>query len=158
LETLLQVVASSLPEAPPKETRTLRPDDLSAEILDFTDALPMPYSPHVGVQPPRPAITKARLYDDAEPADSLPEAAVALTYGANAGPGNGVSGGGCDGVSGASGVSGDVSVEGAGVLGSVGAACEGDGSEEHPVQVSAVAKTSPAAGFRRLFIAHPPLL
>ncbi|GAB2974582.1 hypothetical protein GCM10023080_043860 [Streptomyces pseudoechinosporeus] len=156
METLLQVVASSLPEAPPKETRTFPPDDFSAEILDFTDALPMPYSPHVGVQPPRPAITKARLYADGEPADSLPEAAVALTYGAYAGIGKGlgkdVSDGDCDGVS------GEVSVEGTGVLGSAGAACEGDGSEEHPVQVSAVAKTSPAAGFRRLLIAHAPLL
>ncbi|GAA2639437.1 hypothetical protein GCM10010307_38790 [Streptomyces vastus] len=152
MEAFLQVVASSLPEAPPKETRTLLPDDFSAEILDFTAGWSMAFAPHVGVQPPRPAITKARLKADAEPADSLPEAAVALTYGTNAGLGKGLSGGDCDGVS------GEVSVEGTGVLGSVGAACEGDGSEEHPVQVSAVAKTSPAAGLRRLLIAHPPLL
>src|SRR3954471_7619619 len=86
-DALSQVVASSLPEAPPKETRTVAPFSVSCEIRDFTAELEMAYWPfHFGVQPLPSEMTKARLYVDGEPLESVPEAVVALTYGAYAVP------------------------------------------------------------------------
>jgi hypothetical protein len=68
-----------LPEAPPKETRTSAPSLLSRAARDFTAASPIASVPfHVGVQPPSPEITKARLYAEGDPAESVSEAAVAL--------------------------------------------------------------------------------
>ena len=61
------------------------PDSLSADIRDLTAESPMAVVPfHFGVQPLPPAMTKARLYVAGEPAESLSEALVALTYGAYA--------------------------------------------------------------------------
>ncbi|PSM38795.1 hypothetical protein C6Y14_35060 [Streptomyces dioscori] len=75
--------ASSFPDAPPKETRTAAPDSVSAEIRDFTAESPIAVVPfQEGVQALPSAMTKARLYVEGEPAESLSEAVVALTYGA----------------------------------------------------------------------------
>ncbi|GGN86094.1 hypothetical protein GCM10011579_077560 [Streptomyces albiflavescens] len=72
-----------MPDAPPKETRTLAPDSLSAEIRVCTAELPMAYVPfHFGVQSLPSEITKARLYVVGEPVESVSDAVVALTYGA----------------------------------------------------------------------------
>ena len=82
-DALSQTDASSLPEAPPKETRTVAPEAVSAEIRDVTAGSPMAFSAfHSGVQLLPSEITKARLYVVGEPAVSLPEASPALTYGA----------------------------------------------------------------------------
>ncbi|CAM5372415.1 hypothetical protein SCANM63S_05174 [Streptomyces canarius] len=56
-----QVVASSEPEAPPKETRTSPPLARSAPICAATASLVRSVTPpHLGVQPP-PSVRKARL-------------------------------------------------------------------------------------------------
>lgn len=69
-----------MPDAPPKETRTVAPDALSAEIRFFTVASPMPCVPfHVGVQELPSAMVKARLYVEGDAAASRSEASVALT-------------------------------------------------------------------------------
>ncbi|GHA54838.1 hypothetical protein GCM10010372_63600 [Streptomyces tauricus] len=61
----------------------MEPDSVSAEIRDFTAESPIAVVPfHAGAQSLPSAMTKARLYVDGEPAESLPEAVVALTYGA----------------------------------------------------------------------------
>lgn len=56
-----QVVASSEPDAPPKETRTSPPLARSAPIWEATPSLARSVTPpHFGVQPP-PSVMKARL-------------------------------------------------------------------------------------------------
>ncbi|GAA5003595.1 hypothetical protein GCM10023335_19430 [Streptomyces siamensis] len=134
--------ASSFPEAPPKDTRTLAPDFFSAEIRDATAESPRAYVPfHFGVQALPSEITKARLYVDGDPLESVAEAVVALTYGAY-----------------------EVADDGLSLRLGAGAVCvppdRGEAAsdappppEEHPAQASATRETSPAAGFRKLLIA-----
>jgi hypothetical protein len=72
-----------LPDAPPKDTRTLAPDSFSAEILDFTAELSIAVVPfHSGVQVLPLAMAKERLYVDGDPELSMSDAVVTLTYGA----------------------------------------------------------------------------
>ena len=81
--TLSQVAASSLPEAPPKETRSVAPSFLSFAIRDFTVASDIAFSSlHFGVQSLPSAITKARSYVVGESAESSSEAFVFVDVGA----------------------------------------------------------------------------
>ncbi len=82
-DALEQVDPSSLPDAPPKETRTVAPDSFSAEIREATAESSTALAPfHFGVQLLPSEMTKARLYVAGEPAESFSEASPALTYGA----------------------------------------------------------------------------
>jgi hypothetical protein len=112
----------------------------------MTAELPMAYVPfHFAVQSLPSEITKARLYVVGEPVESVSEGVVALTYGAYDVDDDWVWLG-----------------EGAAVLvceGPVGAASDvSSPPEEHPAQASVTRQTSPAAGFRKLLIAHAPAL
>lgn len=79
---LSQAAASSVPEEPPKETRTVAPDDSSSATREATEVSSMSWTPFQrGVQPSSSpdAMTNARLYVAGEPAVSVGEAVVALT-------------------------------------------------------------------------------
>lgn len=133
-----------MPDAPPKETRTLAPDSVRAEIRDFTAESSMAVVPfHFGVQSLPSEITKARLYVVGDPVESVSEAVVALTYGAYEVD---------DAVSVGEGV--EPACEGS----EVAASEPSSPPEEHPAQARAIRQTSPAAGFRKLLIAHAPAL
>ncbi len=79
-EALSQTAASSVPEAPPKETRTSAPDALSSVRREATEASSMSWTPFQrGTQSSPEEMTNARLYVAGEPAASVAEAVVALT-------------------------------------------------------------------------------
>ncbi|CAM5476068.1 hypothetical protein STENM327S_08304 [Streptomyces tendae] len=78
-EALSQAAASSVPDAPPKETRTLA-DFFSFSTREATEASSMSCTPFQrGTQSSPDAMTNARLYAVGEPAVSVAEAVVALT-------------------------------------------------------------------------------
>ncbi|BCL29972.1 hypothetical protein GCM10017557_48310 [Streptomyces aurantiacus] len=124
----------------------MEPDSVSAEIRDFTAESPIAVVPfHFGVQLLPSAMTKARLYVDGEPAESLSEAVVALTYGAYAVPEEAP----------------DEPPEGDALL--CGRLVEPESeseessvAEEHPAVARAITQKSPAAGLRKVLIEHAP--
>jgi hypothetical protein len=107
----------------------------------------MAYIPsHFGVQALPSEITKARLYVVGAPAESLPTAVVALTYGAYE-------------------VADDFVVPGFGDAfaavvrpGRADDVSEAPPVEEHPAQARAARQTIPAAGLRKLRIVYAPAL
>ncbi len=69
-----------MPEAPPKETRTVAPDSVSFSARAVAEASSMSWTPFQrGTQSSPEERTNARLYVVGSPAVSLAEAVVALT-------------------------------------------------------------------------------